>query len=68
MAISDTQKVDFLEGKSLVQKHTNATKTSTKSKPLLIRGDKIWRESSSIMQLFRSFNPYVGVTTAGFNK
>ena len=53
MAISDTQKVDFLWKKIAFAKaktDTNANKKANEANPspLLIRGDKIWRESSSI--------------------
>ena len=72
MAISDTQKVDFLWKKIAFAKaktDTNANKkgpNEANPSPLLIRGDKIWRESSSINATIPAVsNSYVGVTTAG---
>jgi hypothetical protein len=72
MAISDTQKVDFLWKKIAFAKaktDTNANKkgpNEANPSPLLLRGDKIWRESSSINATIPAVsNEYVGVTTAG---
>ena len=72
MAISDTQKVDFLWKKIAFAKaktDTNANKkgpNEANPSPLLLRGDKVWRESSLINSTIPTVsNSYVGVTTAG---
>ena len=72
MAISDTQKVDFLWKKIAFAKaktDTNANKkgpNEANPSPLLLRGDKVWRESSLINATIPAVsNSYVGVTTSG---
>ena len=72
MAISDTQKVDFLWKKiafSKAKTDTNANKkgpNEPNASPLLIRGDKVWRQSSEIAAVIPEVNnDYVGVHTSG---
>jgi len=72
MAISDTQKIDFLWKKIAFAKaktDTNANKKGPNeaiASPLLLRGDKVWRQSSEISTVIPAVNnDYVGVHTAG---
>ena len=72
MAISDTQKVDFLWKKiafSKAKTDTNANKkgpNEPNASPLLLRGDKVWRQSSEIAAVIPEVNnDYVGVHTSG---
>ena len=72
MAISDTQKVDFLWKKIAFAKAKTDTNTLKKgpnesiASPLLLRGDKVWRQSSEIATVIpTSNNTYVGVHTSG---
>tara|TARA_R100000005_G_C5000797_1_gene207713 strand:- start:247 stop:1617 length:1371 start_codon:yes stop_codon:yes gene_type:complete len=72
MAITDTQKVDFLWKKiafSKAKTDTNANKKGPNEpnpSPLLIRGDKVWRQSSEIAAAIPAVNTeYVGVHTSG---
>ena len=72
MAISDTQKVDFLWKKiafSKAKTDTNANKkgpNEANPSPLILRGDKVWRQSSEIPATIPSnTTEYVGVHTTG---
>ena len=72
MAISDTQKVDFLWKKIAYAKAKTDTNTLKKgpneaiASPLLLRGDKVWRQSSEIATVIPTANnSYVGVHTSG---
>ena len=69
MAVSDNQKVDYLWkklGYGATKTDTNALKKAPNeaiASPLLLRGDKVWKNASSIPSSIPGYSmPYIGVT------
>lgn len=73
MAISDNQKIDYLFkklGYGATKTDTNANKLAANEaipSPLLIRGDRVWRDSSSIPAVSPSSSTGVVTTYKGVN-